>query len=57
MATTVNGFLTIPPTRILSWMQEVLAEDPQWNQLKVRPVIYEFSNGRTFVADPNVYTD
>lgn len=54
---TVNGFLTIPPTRLISWYSEVLAEDPNWNQLYIRPIIYEFSNGRTFQRDPNVYTD
>lgn len=48
---------TPPPTRILSWMQEVLYADPQWAQLYRRPVVYEFSNGRTFEWDPTVYTD
>jgi hypothetical protein len=48
---------TRPPTKIISWLQEVLYNDPLFNQERVRPIIYEFSNGRTFVADPNVYTD
>lgn len=46
-----------PSTRILSWQQEVLYADPNWNQLRLRPWVYEFSNGRTFEWDPNVYTD
>lgn len=53
-----NGYpFTPPPTRIISWLQEVLYNDPHYNQLRLRPIIYEFSNGRTFEADPNVYTD
>lgn len=44
------GTLTpgLPPTRILSWQQEVLYADPDWNQNYRNPWIYEFSNGRLF---------
>lgn len=46
-----------PPTKIISWQQEVLYADPQWHQGYTRPIVYEFSNGKTFQWDPNVYTD
>lgn len=47
----------LPPTVILSWEQQVRQADPDYEKLLLRPVIYQFSNGRTFVKDPNVYTD
>ena len=37
-----------PPTRILSWQQQVLEADPSWSRLYYRPINYEFSNGREF---------
>lgn len=52
----VSPFTTRPSTRIISWQAEVLAADPQWNQLRTRPVIFEFSNGRTFTQNPTLYT-
>lgn len=52
-----TGAENIPPTRILSWSQQVLEADPNWNRGMYRPWTYEFSNGRRFVRDPNVYTD
>lgn len=51
-----NNPFAPPPTRIISWQAEVLAADPDWNKLRTRPVIYEFSNGRVFTQNPNVYT-
>lgn len=48
---------TLPPTRIISWEQQVQELDPDYQQGLLRPWIYEFSNGRRFVRDPNVYTD
>lgn len=47
----------LPPTRILSWLQQVIEADPNFRRDSLRPVVYEFSNGRKFVDDPNVYTD
>lgn len=46
----------LPPTRIISWQQLVQDADPDWQRLKMRPWVYEFSNGRRFLWDPNVYT-
>lgn len=48
---------SIPPTRILSWQQQVQEADPNWLRDSLRPVIYQFSNGRRFVRDPNTYVD
>lgn len=45
-----------PPTRILSWQQLVQEADPDWNRAKQRPWIYQFSNGRRFLARPDIYT-
>lgn len=47
----------IPPTRLISFQQVVIEADPDYQKLLLRPVIYEFSNGRRFVKDPSVYTD
>ena len=46
----------LPPTRILSYQQLVLEADPDWNRLKQRPWIYQFSNGRRFLGRPDIYT-
>lgn len=46
-----------PPTRIISWQQQVQEADPNWQRDRLRPVIYKFSNGRSFVNTPNPYTD
>ena len=43
------------PTRILSFQQWVLDADPFWQRDKTRPWVYEFSNGRLFYLNPNVY--
>ena len=40
------------PTRLISWQQIVLENDPDWVRLSLNPVVWEFSNGRRFV-DPN----
>lgn len=45
-----------PPTTIISFRQLVLEADPNWEKESLRPVVYEFSNGRKFVDDPYVYT-
>lgn len=47
---------TLPPTRILSWLQQVKEADPRWVQGMFRPWTYEFSSGRRFLWNPNVYT-
>lgn len=46
-----------PPTSIKSFLQQVIEVDPNYYRQLQRPVIYQFSNGRQFVKDPNVYTD
>lgn len=46
-----------PPTRQISWQSEVLTADPDWQSGMFRPWTYQFSNGRTFYWDNNVYTD
>jgi hypothetical protein len=56
MATQTQPFAP-PPTRLISWQNEVLSVDPDWHRKYTRPWIYEFSNGRTFERDPSVYTD
>lgn len=43
-------------SRTISWSQEVIASDPEWVKKYQRPIVYEFSNGRTFVFRPDVYT-
>lgn len=50
-----NSNFPSPPSRTLSWQQEVLYADPNWNQGYTRPIIYEFSNGRTFTAPVPLY--
>lgn len=55
--TTPEGYGPKPPTVIKSWEQQVQDADPEWRQRLLRPVIYEFSSGRVFVKDPQVYTD
>lgn len=52
-----SGAQNLPPTRIISFQQVVLDADPDWQQKRIRPWIYEMSNGRLFYKDPNVYTD
>lgn len=46
----------IPPTRIISFEQLVQEADPAWNRAKLRPWIYQFSNGRRFLGRPDIYT-
>jgi len=46
----------LPPTRIISWQQLVQDADPDWNRLKQRPWIYQFSTGRRFLGRPDIYT-
>lgn len=45
-----------PPTRILSWQQIVLENDPNFRRQSLQPVVYEFSNGRLFVDTLPTYT-
>lgn len=42
--------------RTLSWQQLVQEADANWLKEKLRPVRYEFSNGKVFVATPDEYT-
>lgn len=46
----------LPPTRILSWAQQVKEVDATFTQGLFRPWIFEFSNGRKFLWNPSVYT-
>lgn len=46
----------VPPTRQISFQQQVMSSDPAWQQERQRPRIYDFSNGRVFVGIPNIYT-
>lgn len=46
----------IPPTRIISYQQLVVEADPDWQRLKQRPWIYQFSTGRRFLGRPDIYT-
>ena len=43
------------PTRIISWQQLVLENDPDWVRQSLNPVVWEFSNGRRFVDPAQVY--
>ena len=43
------------PTRIISWQQLVLENDPDWVRLSLNPVVWEFSNGRRFVDPAQPY--
>lgn len=49
--------MALPPTTIKSWMQRVQDADPEWRQKGLRPIVYEFSNGRVFKDNPTTYTD
>lgn len=44
-----------PPTRIISWQQVVIENDPNWQRNYTRPMNYEFSNGRLFYQFPPIY--
>jgi len=48
--------MAAPTSRTLSWEQMVLEADPDYQRLNQRPVAYIFSNGRVFVARPDIYT-
>ena len=45
-----------PPTSIKSWLQWCIDADPNYNYDTLRFWIYEYSNGRQFLNNPNVYT-
>lgn len=45
-----------PPTRILSFAQQVHQADPDQQRLLRRPVQYQFSSGRVFRAPDPLYT-
>jgi hypothetical protein len=45
-----------PPTRIISWAQQVKEADPNYVRLSLQPWVYEFSNGRLFVDTLPTYT-
>lgn len=41
--------------RTISFQQIVTEADPDWLRKKLRPIRYEFSNGKRFVARPDEY--
>lgn len=41
--------------KTISWQSEVQNADPDWLKNKLRPIRYEFSNGKRFVARPDEY--
>lgn len=43
-------------SREISFQDLVTQADPDWLRDKLRPVVYKFSNGKEFVARPDVYT-
>lgn len=45
-----------PASRTISWLNQVIEAENDWNQRYQRPVVYEFSNGRTFQWNPQTYT-
>lgn len=45
-----------PPTRIISWAQQVKEADPNYVRLSLQPWVYEMSNGRLFVDTLPTYT-
>jgi hypothetical protein len=45
-----------PPTRIISFLQRVQEVDPLFRQQSLRPVAYDFSNGRRFLQPVDVYS-
>lgn len=57
MSTPPEPITKAPPTRIISFLAQVLEQEPDYYNRLARPVIYTFSNGRRFVKDLNVYTD
>lgn len=46
-----------PPTRIISWAGLVQEADPDYLRKLIQPIIYEFSNGRDFVAPASPYAN
>lgn len=44
------------PTRILSWQQLVLENDPDWIRGSLNPIVWEFSNGRRFMDPTQLYS-
>lgn len=47
---------TLPPTTTRSWRQKVMDADPNWLKESLRPIVYEFSNGRKFEQKPDPYS-
>lgn len=46
---------SLPPTRIISFLQQVIEADPSFYEKQKKPVQYEFSSGRTFIAPFPLY--
>lgn len=47
---------TPPTTTTRSWLQRVMEADPDFRAESLRPVVYTFSNGRTFKQKPDPYS-
>jgi hypothetical protein len=44
-------------TRLISWQQLVTEADADFSREANRPVVYRFSNARTFRRPANIYSD
>ena len=45
-----------PPTRLISWLQLCLEADPDFERKRLKPWVYEMSNGRLFYLQNPVYS-
>ena len=44
-------------SRTINWLNEVRKADPSWDELRLRPLVYFFSNGRVFRDKPDPYSE
>lgn len=56
MSTPPEPTSALPPTRIISFLQKVVEADPTYYKQLIQPTIYEFSNGRKYIAPVPLYT-
>lgn len=40
----------------LSWLQEIIKRDQNWQKTRTQQEVYEFSNGRKFKDKPDPYS-
>lgn len=43
--------------KTISWLDLVRKADPEWEKERLRPWVYEFSNGRRFEDKPDPYSN